>query len=128
MVSSEFFIDNPSGRTMALELTQTLTEVSTRNISRFFFLIRKRNVPDESCREDTHILWSVCFPEKRRMRFACWVAKAANTHSGHVILLAFPPQQWLHERASMLRCTCTVCLVISLSFNHCCWNKRKIIR
>jgi hypothetical protein len=30
----EFFIDiNPSGRTMALGSTQTLTEMSTRNIS-----------------------------------------------------------------------------------------------
>jgi len=34
MVSLEFFIDiKPSGRTMALELTQPLTEMSTRNIS-----------------------------------------------------------------------------------------------
>jgi len=28
-----FFIDNPSGRTMALGLTQPVTEMSTRNIS-----------------------------------------------------------------------------------------------
>ena len=28
-----FFIDNPSGRTMALGLTQPLTEMSIRNIS-----------------------------------------------------------------------------------------------
>ena len=33
MVSLEFFIDNPSGRTMALGSTQPLTEMSTRNIS-----------------------------------------------------------------------------------------------
>ena len=32
MVSLEFSIDNPSGRTMALGLTQPLTEMSTRNI------------------------------------------------------------------------------------------------
>ena len=30
----------------------------------------------------------------------------------YVILIAFPRQQWLRERASMLRYTCTVCLVI----------------
>ena len=29
----QFFIDNPSGRTMALGLTQPLTEMSTSNIS-----------------------------------------------------------------------------------------------
>jgi hypothetical protein len=33
MVSLEFFVDNPSGRTMALGSTQPLTEISTRNVS-----------------------------------------------------------------------------------------------
>jgi len=33
MMSSEFFSDNPSGRTMALGSTQPLTEMSTRCIS-----------------------------------------------------------------------------------------------
>jgi hypothetical protein len=28
-----------------------------------------------------------------------------HTHTGYVILIAFPPQQWLHERPSMLRYT-----------------------
>jgi hypothetical protein len=40
-----------------------------------------------------------------RMRIACWVPKATNTHSQYVILVAFPLQQWLHERASLLRYT-----------------------
>jgi len=31
--------------------------------------------------------------------------KAAKTHSQCVILIAFPQQQWLYERASMLRYT-----------------------
>ena len=48
----------------------------------------------------------------RRMRFACWLTKATDTHSEYVILIAFPPQQWLRERASMLRYTYTVSLVI----------------
>jgi len=33
MLSLEFFIDNHSGRTMSLELTRPLIEMSTRNIS-----------------------------------------------------------------------------------------------
>ena len=33
-----------------------------------------------------------------RMRIACWIRKATNTHSGYVIIFAFPLQQWLHER------------------------------
>ena len=35
----------------------------------------------------------------RRMSFACWIAKATNTLSEYVVLIAFPLQQWLHERA-----------------------------
>jgi hypothetical protein len=37
----------------------------------------------------------------RRMRFACWITKATNTHSEYVILIAFPRQQWLRERVSL---------------------------
>jgi hypothetical protein len=41
-----------------------------------------------------------------RIRIVWWVHKAANTHSDFIILNAVPSQQWLHERASMLRyCT-----------------------
>ena len=45
------------------------------------------------------------------MRIACWIPKATNRFSEYVTLIAFPLQQWLHESASMLRYTCTVCLV-----------------
>jgi hypothetical protein len=38
----------------------------------------------------------------RRMRVACWITKATDTHSAYVIRIAFPRQQWLSERASML--------------------------
>ena len=48
----------------------------------------------------------------RHMRVAFWTPKATNTHSEYVILIAFPLQQWLHERASMLRYTCIACLVL----------------
>ena len=39
----------------------------------------------------------------RRMRVACWITEAIDTHSEYVILIAFPRQQWLSERASILR-------------------------
>ena len=39
------------------------------------------------------------------MRIACRIHKATDTHSEYVILIAFPLQQWLHERVSMLRYT-----------------------
>ena len=47
----------------------------------------------------------------RRMRFACWITKATDTHSEYVILIAFLRLQWLRERAPMLRYTFTACLV-----------------
>ena len=49
-----------------------------------------------------------------RMRIACWITKAINTRSEYVILIAFPLQQLLHERASMLRYTYTACLVTTV--------------
>jgi len=38
-----------------------------------------------------------------RMRIACRITKATNTDSEYVILIPFPQQQRLYERASMLR-------------------------
>ena len=47
-----------------------------------------------------------------RLRIACWIPKATNTHAGCVILIAFPLQQWLHELATVLRYTYIACLVL----------------
>ena len=44
----------------------------------------------------------------RRMRFACWITKA--THTEYAIRLAFPRQQWLSERATILRYMYIACL------------------
>ena len=51
----------------------------------------------------------------RRMRFACWISKAANTQSEYVIFIAFPWQKRLSERPSVLgyiygACPCVFCL------------------
>jgi hypothetical protein len=35
----------------------------------------------------------------RRMRIVYYITKATDTHSEYVILIAFPRQQWLRERA-----------------------------
>jgi len=52
----------------------------------------------------------------RRMRIACRIPKATNTHSPYVIITALPQQQWLHERASLLRYTYIACLVLVYIF------------
>jgi hypothetical protein len=49
----------------------------------------------------------------RRTRIACWMPKPTNTLSEYVILIPFPLQHWLHERASVLRYTYSACPVIS---------------
>ena len=51
-----------------------------------------------------------------RMRIACWIPKATNTHSQHVKFTVFPLQQWLHERASMLRYTYSTLPVLTNDF------------
>ena len=97
-------------------------------------LLRMRSVIGQNCRENqgTHFR-SNNFPEKKnayyeingkniiepnrprmtiqRMRIACWIPKATKAHSEYVILIALPQQQWLKERASVLRYTYTACLV-----------------
>ena len=49
-----------------------------------------------------------------RMRIPYLITKATNTYSDYVIHIAFPLQQWLHERASLLRYTYIAWLVV-----HC---------
>jgi hypothetical protein len=54
-----------------------------------------------------------------RMRFACWVPKATNTHWEYVILISFSLQQWLRERVFMLRYTYIACHIFKpLYSNH----------
>jgi len=54
-----------------------------------------------------------------RMRIASWIPKSRGTLSQYVIIIAFPQQQWLHERISMLRYTYIACLVGSLYKYSC---------
>lgn len=49
-----------------------------------------------------------------RMRTACWVPKAANTHSVYVTLTSFPAQQWVNESDSMLGYSQNTLPVLSL--------------
>jgi len=87
-------------------------------------LFRMRNVSDKSYEENknTHFVFTIPpppRPENRavseimrknsvesdwsqmtiwRVRFESRITKATNTHREYVILIAFPLQQWLHER------------------------------
>ena len=48
----------------------------------------------------------------------CWIPNATNTHSEYLIPIAFPLQQWLHERASVLfACLVRLEIVMDSSLN-----------
>jgi hypothetical protein len=49
---------------------------------------------------------------RRRALHAVYLRLYKHTHSGCVILMASPLQQWLHERALVLRYTYIACLVV----------------
>jgi len=80
-----------------------------------------RNVSDKRWRENqkTHFMFNTFFyralyrmlkntvePDRPqmtwRMRLACWIPEATNTHSDYVIINVFPPLQWSQECTSML--------------------------
>jgi hypothetical protein len=54
------------------------------------------------------------------MRFACWIINAIDARSECVILGAFPQQQWLRSRASLLRYTYSACLVLFNKMTGAC--------
>jgi hypothetical protein len=89
--------------------TKVVEEIKTHILCSIFFLNRTvyetmwKNIVEADRPQMT--IW--------RMRIACWITKATDTHSEYVILITFPRQQWLHERASMSRYTYNACLVIT---------------
>jgi hypothetical protein len=46
-----------------------------------------------------------------RMRIACCIPKATNVYSQYLIIAAFTLQQWLKERASIIRYMYIACIV-----------------
>ena len=51
----------------------------------------------------------------RSLRTEYWKPKATNNLSEYVILIALLRQQWLHDRATLLRYTYTAYLIFNLS-------------
>jgi hypothetical protein len=52
-----------------------------------------------------------------RTRIECCISKATNRHSEYKILIAFPLQQWLQERASMSCYTYIATLVFDKTYS-----------
>ena len=50
-----------------------------------------------------------------RLRIACWITKATDTHSEYVIPVAFPRRHWLRERFFLFRYTYTALVSILIN-------------
>ena len=116
------------------------------------FLFRMRNVSDKRCIENhnTHFTWNnsplskslavykimwkniksqTCrrWQYKNGMRFACWIAKATDTHSEYVILIAFLRQQYFAEASQFLRCAYTAFIIYVLSYSFCAFFGQSVV-
>ena len=115
-------------RCILLRMRNIATKICTENQNTFHFQWLPLPPPPKLCR-----LWknveNNCRAHKPqitiwRMRIACWIPKATNTHWEYVILIAFPLQQCLRERAAMLHYAFIVCLVVSSLSNYSRWWNR----
>ena len=123
---------------------RNVSEKSCReNQNKYFprILLRMRNVAEKSCRENQNkyfifnnvfplknlafygIMWQIFGREGQAtdeyviqcMLFACWIPKATDTNSEHVLTYCFLLQQCLHGRASMFLLYYIACLFIAVS-------------
>ena len=100
---------------LVLRRTRNVAGKTRKENQNKHFMLYNNFFPRKSCRMENYGRARQAADDntKRRMRIACWIPKATNTHSQHAILIAFPLQQWLQERALLLRYTCIACLVYS---------------
>jgi hypothetical protein len=91
--------------------TKVVEKIQTNILSSIFFFFFLEN------RAVYYLMWENTVQSDRpqmtlwRMRIACRIPNATDTHSVYVILTAFPLQQYLYERASILRYKYTANLV-----------------
>jgi hypothetical protein len=77
-----------------------VVKIKTRVLCSVIFFSENRTVYE--------IMWkNIVEPDRPQlinscMRFACWIPTATDIHSENVILIAFPLQNWLQERALII--------------------------
>jgi len=70
----------------------------------YFFFFESRAIYE--------IMWeNMVEPDRPQMtiwhvRFVCWISRATDAHSEYVTVIAFPRQQRLRQRASVLHVLC----------------------
>jgi len=119
-------------------------ELSTFMILSLWMRLRMRNISDKfGVKLEAHILYSVIFFENLAfyvvtwtilyspvnhkwqtiwsIRIACWVPMSTNAYSEHIIVIAFPLQQWLQERSSVLCYKYIACFIyLFIKSYHSC--------
>ena len=94
---------------------KSFKQKSQRKLKHAFYVQQHYFFSLNSCRlwDNVETFWEPGRSEMTiwRMRIACCIPRATNTHSGYVILIDFPLQQWLHERTSVtLYAHCLSCV------------------
>jgi len=86
-----------------IKVVAKIETLISRSIPPLFFFFENRSIYEIMCKKYGRA--GVTTEEHMaNLRFT-WLPKASKTHSEYVIITAFPLQQWLHERSSMLRHT-----------------------
>jgi len=98
---TQFFSEWEMFQKKIVEKIETTVLCSVTFFQKIVLFVRWKNIVEPD--RPQMIIWC--------MHIACWIPKATNTYSEYVKLITFPLQQWLHERASLLRYTYIACLV-----------------
>jgi hypothetical protein len=94
---AEFFLEREM-----FHKKKVVEEIKTRILCSITFFPRKSCRLWDNVEKDSTARQATDDNRTRSMRIACWLTKATNTRLEYVILIAFPRQQWLRERASVL--------------------------
>jgi hypothetical protein len=110
----------------------TLRSVSDKRIENKTHFTLSNSPPPESRAVYEIMLKNIVQPGRPQMtiwcmRSACWVTKATKTHSDYVVIMNFPLQRWLRERASMSRCTYAACLDIFKLLLRDAWMQSAVL-
>ena len=104
-----FFVISRSVLRMRNVSGKILEKIKTRILVQYLFFFENLTVYEKMWKNTVEqggaqlAIW--------RMRIACWIAKATNTHSGCVTLITFPLQQWLLEPSECYVTLTLSCLV-----------------
>jgi len=90
-----------------LHIMRTISGTSCRENQNTHFVFNNILPPSEN-HAGYEIEWkNIADPDRPQMTvwclcIACWIPKSTNTHSGCVIIIALPLQQWFHKCTTML--------------------------